>query len=181
MKPLKGKTNWYLCNKCSGIIERESNAKRIKSDCVEMGNKPSILTRIDSDYRLAEILRKRFLKNILQLDSFSKREKTFLYLAWQQGAMVVFNRIVRKPYKVPAEWGIIVEDQGNYIGVLFDDKKPGQVETCHPTYALTYTEEIEWPRTMTKAQQRYRKYLEVSDCFDSFKDFLRSPSAKEPY
>ncbi len=99
---------------------------------------------------------------------------------------------IREHHKVPAEYGrivvmdsqkkgvrrgIIVEDMGNYIGVLFDDKKPTEVEVCHPTWALTYTDETELPRKMTKSQQRYRKYLEVADCFNSFKDFLRSPSA----
>ena len=89
--------NWYLCNNCSGIIERDSKAKRIKSTCEESGNKPSILTKIENADKLAPILRKRFLKHIIELKSFTPKERMFLNMAWEQGAKVVFNRIIRKP------------------------------------------------------------------------------------
>lgn len=93
---MKEESNLYLCNKCSAIVERESNAKKIKSTCSETGNKKSTLTKIENADKLAVILRKRFLKNILVLDTFTQKEKHFLYMAWEQGAKVVFNRIVRK-------------------------------------------------------------------------------------
>lgn len=98
---------------------------------------------------------------------------------------------IQSQYKVPAVYGreilfqgmrkgVIVQDQGNYIGVTFHDEKSNRVRTLHPTSEVEYLG-IVVPRKMTKSQRRYLKYLEVADCFNSFKDFLRSPSAKEAY
>lgn len=89
---------------------------------------------------------------------------------------------VRNFYKVPAcigrkinykgRDGIISEDRGNYIGVTFDDEKPGTISNLHPlTDGLEYLG-IGKVRKMTKSQQRYKRYLEFGDCFDSFRDFL---------
>lgn len=89
-------SNWYLCPNCSAIVEHDSKAKRIKSICSESGNKTVYLYKIETAEKLAKNLRKRFLKNILALDTFSEKDKMFLYMAWEQGAKVVFNRIVRK-------------------------------------------------------------------------------------
>ena len=55
---------------------------------------------------------------------------------------------VKRHYGVPAEIGrrvlvdgrpgIIAQDRGNYIGVSFDDAKPGIIENCHPTWEVKY-------------------------------------------
>lgn len=77
---------------------------------------------------------------------------------------------VRTHYNVPAEIGrritmsgrpgIIVEDRGNYIGVNFDADKPNVVKKCHPTWEVVYLG-IGEPRKMTKAQARYREFLDA--------------------
>ncbi|WP_421717461.1 hypothetical protein [Algiphilus sp.] len=95
---------------------------------------------------------------------------------------------VRNAYNVPAEIGrrvtvdgrpgVIAEDLGNYIGVLFDDCKPSDIQPCHPTWRVEYGE-MGGVRRMTRSQARYRRYLEVSDCFDSFAEFLRYETAAQ--
>lgn len=87
---------------------------------------------------------------------------------------------VRDYYKVPAEIGrrvvvngvpgVIAEDMGHHIGVLFDSDKPGCISPCHPTWRVEYLG-MGKVRKMTKAQRRYRRYLEYGDCFDSFLEF----------
>ena len=89
---------------------------------------------------------------------------------------------VREYYGVSAEisrrikhngrLGIITEDRGHYIGVNFDDCKPGVVVNVHPTDDVEYLEMGNICK-MTKAQQRYQKYLKEADCWDSFLDFLK--------
>jgi hypothetical protein len=73
--------------------------------------------------------------------------------------------------------GIIAVDRGNYIGVNFDAHKPGVICNCHPTSGVQYLE-MGAIRKMTKAQARYRRWLEVSDCFENFKAFLLYETAK---
>lgn len=89
---------------------------------------------------------------------------------------------VRRHYGVPAERGrgvavhgrpgVIVADRGHYIGVTFDADKPGTVTNCHPTSEVVYGE-MRGIRPLTRAQQRYRDYLDVADCYESFRHFLR--------
>lgn len=53
-------------------------------------------------------------------------------------------------YQVPADIGrrvtvdgrpgIIAEDRGHYIGVNFDDDKPGVISNAHPTWEVDYGE-----------------------------------------
>ena len=91
-------------------------------------------------------------------------------------------------YKVPACYarsvtvngrvGIITKPMGQYIGVTFDDDKPSSVLPCHPEWEVVYGD-IRPPRKLTLAQKRYQRYRELSDCFDSFVQFLYSDSAKE--
>lgn len=55
---------------------------------------------------------------------------------------------IKQYYKVPAEigrrvrvygkLGTIVEDRGHYIGVNFDEDKPGVVRNAHPTDGVEY-------------------------------------------
>ena len=88
---------------------------------------------------------------------------------------------VRQYYGVPAEIGrrviaygkpgVIAADRGNYIGVLFDVDSPNRISNCHPTGHVEYLGMGEI-RKMTRSQARYRRYLDVGDCFDSFRDFL---------
>lgn len=89
---------------------------------------------------------------------------------------------VQKTYGVPAEIGrrvmvygrpgIIAADRGHYIGVNFDADKPGVIRNAHPTSEVQYLEMGE-VRRMTKSQERYQRYLGVSECFNSFLDFCR--------
>lgn len=90
-------------------------------------------------------------------------------------------RYVRENYGVPAaigirvivggKPGIIAADRGHYIGVNFDHHKPGHISNCHPTADVQYGEPGKI-RPMTRAQRRYAEYLEVADCFDSFRHYL---------
>ncbi|MET3119751.1 hypothetical protein AAKU64_003997 [Undibacterium sp. GrIS 1.8] len=89
---------------------------------------------------------------------------------------------VRDYYAVPAvigrrvivggKAGVIAEDRGHYIGVNFDSDKPGVVHNCHPTGEVEYGE-IGVVRKITASQQRYRRFLEYGDGFDSFVGFCR--------
>lgn len=90
----------------------------------------------------------------------------------------------RQYYGVPAEIGrrvvmngrpgVIAEDRGQYVGVLFDDCKPGDFLPCHPTWEMRYGEmgavRVE---KLTKAQRRYRAWVrcDFSECFDDFLHF----------
>jgi len=88
---------------------------------------------------------------------------------------------IQERYKVPAEYGrrvrlkgiregIIIKDMGNYIGVNFDDMKPGKYSTCHPTWEMEYLD-IGEVRPMTRGQERYQKYIE-SEYSGTFAEYL---------
>jgi hypothetical protein len=89
---------------------------------------------------------------------------------------------VKEHYAVPAEIGrrvvvygkpgIIAEDRGHYIGVNLDENKPGVISNCHPTSDVVYGE-MGTIRKMTRSQQRYRDYLKVAECFESFEHWLK--------
>lgn len=91
-------------------------------------------------------------------------------------------KYVKQYYGVPADIGrrvlvagkpgIIAEDRGHYIGVNFDDDKPGAISHCHPTWKVVYGE-MGKIRPMTRSQVRYKRYLEYGECFDNFIDFCR--------
>ena len=74
--------------------------------------------------------------------------------------------------------GIIAEDHGHYIGVNFDSDKPGVVCNAHPTSEVEYGE-LGVVRQMTRSQQRYSRFLEYGDGFDSFVDYCRWDAAPE--
>lgn len=84
--------NWYHCSNCNVITQRDSEKKTIKSIC-EITGKKSTLVKVENANKLAEKLRKKFLKNIIELKSFSPAERKFLYMAFEQGSMVTFNGI----------------------------------------------------------------------------------------
>lgn len=89
---------------------------------------------------------------------------------------------VRKHYHVPAEIGrrvvvdgkpgIIAEDRGHYIGVNFDDNKPGVVHNVHPTYKVEYLD-MGKLRKATRSQRRYAAYLH-SESSQSFGEWLKN-------
>lgn len=95
---------------------------------------------------------------------------------------------VQQHYGVPAEIGrrvsvygkpgIIAVDRGHYIGVNFDENKPGDIRNAHPTSEVVYLE-MGTLRKMTRAQERYSRYLECADCFDSFLAFLRYDARRD--
>ena len=94
---------------------------------------------------------------------------------------------VRSYYGVPAEigrrvrvygrLGTIVADRGHYIGVNFDEDKPNVVKNVHPTSEVAYLG-LGNIREMTKAQERYARYRECAECFDSFLAFCRYEDQK---
>jgi len=74
--------------------------------------------------------------------------------------------------EVNGRLGVIAEDRGHHIGVLFDSDKPGNISPAHPTWEVKYLG-MGKVRKMTRSQRRYRDYREFSECFDSFIDFCR--------
>lgn len=87
---------------------------------------------------------------------------------------------VKEYYQVPAELGrkvivygkpgIIAADRGHYIGVNFDEDKPGIIMNCHPDSEVEYLD-IGKIRKPTRSQQRYQEYLR-SDIDCSFSEYL---------
>lgn len=67
--------------------------------------------------------------------------------------------------------GIIAEDRGNYIGILLDSDKPGNVNNYHPCDGIEYLG-MGTVRKMTASQKRYREFLEIGDCFEDFAHFF---------
>lgn len=67
--------------------------------------------------------------------------------------------------------GIIAEDRGNYIGVLLDSDKPGNVNNYHPTDGIEYLNETGKVRKPGRSQARAARYREYGDGFNSFLDF----------
>lgn len=104
-----------------------------------------------------------------------------------------FEYIVRN-YGVPAEIGrrvvvdgkpgIIAADRGNYIGVNFDEDKPDVIKNCHPTWEVEYLDighirEKKISRSKERSQERYQRYLEYGECFDSFIQFCYWDASSE--
>ena len=87
---------------------------------------------------------------------------------------------VRDYYGVPAclgrivvvdgKQGIIVKDMGNYIGVNFDEDKPGYVKNAHPTWKVEYMG-MGTPRNLTRSQRRYQEYIDA-DIGCTFAEYL---------
>ncbi len=94
---------------------------------------------------------------------------------------------VRDHYKVPAEIGrrvivggkpgIIAADRGHYIGVNFDESKPGHILNAHPTSEVEYLE-MGSIRKPTRSAARYQRFLEYGDG-RSFLDYCRWDAGKE--
>lgn len=85
-----------------------------------------------------------------------------------------------KYYGVPAEIGrrvtvygkpgIIAADRGHYIGVNFDESKPGHISNCHPEDGVIYLE-MGTIRKMTKSQENYQRFLDA-DCGETFREWM---------
>ena len=74
--------------------------------------------------------------------------------------------------------GIIAQDCGHHIGVNFDTDKAGVISHCHPTWRVEYLD-MGTIRKPTRSQQRYQRFLEYGDGFDTFIDFCRWDSAPD--
>lgn len=66
--------------------------------------------------------------------------------------------------------GVIAEDRGHYIGVNFDDDKPGSIFNVHPTDNVKYLG-LGPIRKLTRSQQRYKDFLK-SEYPDGFANYL---------
>ncbi len=87
---------------------------------------------------------------------------------------------VREYYGVPAcigrrvtvndRPGIIAADRGHYIGVNFDNDKPGVIANAHPTWKVEY-KEMGKVREMTPGQRRYKAYV-LSETSLTFAEWL---------
>jgi hypothetical protein len=71
--------------------------------------------------------------------------------------------------------GVIIKDLGNYIGVNFDDRKAGVIESLHPTWEVQYLDTFGKIRKQTKSQLQYQEFLEA-DSGLSFIDWLKRRS-----
>lgn len=58
-----------------------------------MTGKTIFITKVKNGNELAKKLRRYFLKNQFELKSFTKKERMFLEMAFEQGSMVTFNVI----------------------------------------------------------------------------------------
>lgn len=92
---------------------------------------------------------------------------------------------IRGYYGVPAEYnrevvvegrkGVITEDKGSYIGVIFYDKPTIDAVGCHPIWEVEYLDTFnhEPPKVKNyKAKRRYADYLH-SDTSFTFGEWLR--------
>lgn len=67
--------------------------------------------------------------------------------------------------------GIIAEDRGHYIGVNFDDDKPGVIKNAHPTWEVVYLG-MGVIRKPSRSAARYQAFLQ-DDCGESFGEWLK--------
>ena len=99
---------------------------------------------------------------------------SFEYVIKAYGVLACLGRRV----EVDGRPGIIAKDCGGHIGVNFDEDKPGFISYCHPTWRVKYLE-IGTIRPTTKSQQRYKRFLEYGDGFNSFIDYCRWDAGKD--
>jgi hypothetical protein len=99
------------------------------------------------------------------------REGEMMEFEWINNHYKV-NACIGREVTVNGKHGVIAKDMRNYIGVLFDESKPNNIQPCHPTSEVIYGEILP-VRKMTRSQARYQRYLEYGDWFDSFISFCR--------
>lgn len=102
----------------------------------------------------------------MQPDMMGVHQYPFCYVIENYGVPARIGRIV----KMQDRQGVIAADRGHYIGVNFDDDKAGVISNVHPT-------DVEYlglgsVRKLSASQERYRKYLEVADCYESYPQYL---------
>ena len=81
------------------------------------------------------------------------------------------NACIGRVVIVDGKQGVIAADRGHYIGVNFNDDKAGDIKNCHPTWRIECLG-IGKIRKLSRSQERYKRYLEYGDCFDSFMEFV---------
>ena len=99
-------------------------------------------------------------------------------------------KYIKDYYKVPADMfreinmdgrkGIITEDLGNYIGVVFYDDKKLMPLPCHPTYKIEYLGTFNYKPPKPKnlaSKQRYKDYLSMDGNL-TFAEYLRIKKKK---
>lgn len=91
----------------------------------------------------------------------------FEYVNTTYGTNACIGRVVI----VNGKPGVIAADRGHYIGVNFDDDKPGVISNCHPTWRIEYLG-ITNLRKLTQSQLRGLRWREYGDWFESFMDFV---------
>lgn len=89
------------------------------------------------------------------------------YVREYYGVPAVIGRLVT----VGGKPGIIAEDRGHYIGVNFDCDKPGVICNAHPTSEVVYGG-MGKIRKMSRSQARYKRYQDIGECFNNFREFL---------
>jgi len=78
----------------------------------------------------------------------------------------------RRVHLVGAKDGTITGAVGQYIEIHFDgEKKPKG--PYHATDGITYLDEVREPPKLTRSQERWRRFREVSECFPNFRAFLK--------
>lgn len=83
-------TNKYKCNLCGKVVSRDSDKKWIKSYCDETNWKTRLI-KVEFNYKLVAKLCKKYLPEGIDLTTFSRREKLYLQMAFEQGATVMMN------------------------------------------------------------------------------------------
>lgn len=109
-------------------------------------------------------------------------QRWLCHSAGQRGKGAILNcEYAAKYYGVPAcigrrviaygKPGIIAEDRGNYIGILLDSDKPGNVNNYHPCDGIEYLG-MGRVRPMTRSQRKYKEYIDADWFGGSFAEWI---------
>ena len=71
---------------------------------------------------------------------------------------------------IDGQSGVIVEDMGNYIGVVMDGEKATDVRPYHPDSKVVYGDMRTVPK-LTRSQKNYRDFLNA-DSGMTFREWL---------
>lgn len=102
----------------------------------------------------------------MQKDMIGRHQYPFSYVIETYGVPACIGREILHQ----GRGGVIAADRGNYIGVNFDDQKPGVIHNIHPTDGVVYLG-IKPVRKQTRAQQRYQAYL-AADVTETFAEWM---------
>jgi hypothetical protein len=95
-------------------------------------------------------------------------KKSFWYIKREYG----INPEIGMRVEINGRGGVIIEDCGPYIGVNFNDDKPGECVSCHPISGVTYFDEIVKIRKPKKSSSRFADFIS-SDIGWTFKEWLK--------